>query len=78
MFVPRGRGGGMVGGGRLTRLGDLLLGTGEHRVMFRWRSSLWKLLWRELTIYTFAFLLLSWLYRYTLTPQQVSESDLDQ
>ena len=68
----------MEGGGRLARLGDWLLGTGEHRVMFRWRSSLWKLLWRELTVYTFAFLLLSWLYRYTLTYQQVSESDSGQ
>ena len=30
---------------------------------FRWTSSLWKLLWRELLVYTFLFLGISVVYR---------------
>ena len=36
----------------------------------RWRSSLWKLLWRELLVYTFSFLIISGIYRTCLHPDQ--------
>ena len=39
----------------------------------RWHSSLWKLLWKELLVYTVSFLAISLLYRFALTgDQQVS------
>ena len=31
--------------------------------LLRWRSSLWKLLWRELLVYTVLFLIVSMVYR---------------
>ena len=36
----------------------------------RWRSSLWKLLWRELLVYTLAFLVVSMIYRFAMTEEQ--------
>jgi len=36
---------------------------GENRIMFRWRCSLWRLIWRELILYTGAFLVVSLIYR---------------
>jgi hypothetical protein len=64
---------------------DILCGMGENRVMFRWvwtffktilnlyprwRSSLWKLLWQELLAYTATFIMISMVYRYTLSMEQ--------
>jgi len=43
---------------------------GESRVMCRWRSSLWKLLWKELLVYTVLFLILSMTYRYGMEEAQ--------
>ena len=40
---------------------------------FRWRSSLWKLLWQELFVYTGVFLMISMVYRYFLTEEQQIE-----
>jgi len=54
-----------------TNVTDLLLG--ESRVMCRWRSSLWKLLWRELLVYTITFLLISFIYRFALSEEQQFE-----
>eukprot|EP00092_Neocalanus_flemingeri_P010264 GFUD01011060.1.p1 GENE.GFUD01011060.1~~GFUD01011060.1.p1 ORF type:complete len:409 (+),score=73.73 GFUD01011060.1:151-1377(+) len=51
-----------------TTFSEILLG--ESRVMCRWRSSLWKLLWRELLAYTITFLLISLIYRLALTEAQ--------
>jgi len=48
-----------------TTFSEILLG--ESRVMCRWRSSLWKILWKELLAYTLAFLLVSLIYRVALT-----------
>merc|ERR1719348_2174164 len=40
--------------------------------MLRWHSSLWKLLWKELLVYTASFLLISFTYRVILnTDQQI-------
>ena len=36
----------------------------------RWRSSLWKLIWKELLVYTLAFLAISLLYRHGLNQEQ--------
>jgi len=55
------------------RLADKLLGSGESRIMFRWRSSLWKLLWQELLAYTAAYMIISMVYRYFLTMEQQIE-----
>jgi len=49
---------------------DTTCGSGENRVLCRWRSSLWKLLWRELLVYTLCFLLISMAYRYSFTEEQ--------
>lgn len=54
-----------------TNVTDLLLG--ESRVMCRWRSSLWKLLWRELLVYTLTFLVISLIYRFALEDYQQIE-----
>ncbi|XP_023337745.1 bestrophin-1 [Eurytemora carolleeae] len=54
-----------------TNISDLLLG--ESRVMCRWRSSLWKLLWRELLLYTLAYLGVSCIYRFALSEVQQFE-----
>jgi len=48
-----------------TTVAEMLLG--ESRVMCRWRSSLWKLLWRELLVYTVVYLFISVLYRFAFT-----------
>jgi len=56
-----------------TRATDMLMG--ESRVMFRWRSSLWKLIWKELLGYTLAFLFISLLYRVALTEEQRETTD---
>jgi len=50
--------------GRRTTFTEMMLG--ESRVMMRWRSSLWKLLWKELLVYTLIFLGISFLYRLAL------------
>jgi len=54
-------------------LADRVLGSGESRVMFRWRSSLWKLLWKELLVYTACFMVISMVYRYLLNMEQQME-----
>ena len=36
-------------------------------LLFRWRSSLWKILWKELLAYTLVFLFVSLIYRVALT-----------
>ena len=41
-----------------------------HTFHIRWRSSLWKLLWRELLVYTASFLIISCIYRTCLYPEQ--------
>merc|ERR1711892_915201 len=41
--------------------------------MFRWRCSLWRLLWRELVAYTLAFLMISMVYRFTLSQDHQME-----
>jgi len=51
-----------------TRATDMLMG--ESRVMFRWKSSLWKLIWKELLGYTVMFLLISMVYRLALSDAQ--------
>merc|ERR1712183_485576 len=52
-------------------LNDVLT-LGEGKVMCRWHSSLWKLLWKELLVYTVSFLGISLVYRLILpTHQQV-------
>ena len=33
----------------------------------RWHSSLWKLLWKELLVYTISFLSISFIYRFIFT-----------
>ena len=40
-----------------------------NEILFRWTSSLWKLLWRELLVYTLSFLGISVVYRVWL-PQE--------
>jgi len=42
---------------------------GEGNVMCRWRSSLWKLLWKELLAYTIAFILVTLVYRFGLSEE---------
>jgi len=49
---------------------EFVFGMGESRVMFRWTSSLWKLLWRELLVYTLSFLGISAVYRLGLNTEQ--------
>merc|ERR1712212_687542 len=51
-----------------TAFSEILLG--ESRVMCRWRSSLWKILWKELLAYTLAFLFVSLIYRVALSEEQ--------
>merc|ERR1712106_505051 len=51
-----------------TTFSEILLG--ESRVMCRWNSSLWKLLWKELLVYTLTFLFISVIYRFALTETQ--------
>ena len=41
----------------------------------RWRSSLWKLIWKELLVYTVAFLLISLVYRNVLEEEQRKEME---
>jgi len=36
---------------------------GENTIMCRWRSSLWKLIWRDLMLYTVLFLIIMAIYR---------------
>jgi len=57
--------------GKRTTLTEMMLG--ESRVMCRWRSSLWKLLWRELLVYTLAFFFISFIYRYALSFSQQTD-----
>lgn len=52
---------------------EFLMGMGESRVMCRWRSSLWKLVWHELLAFTMIFLVISIIYRYSLTPSQQND-----
>jgi len=51
-----------------TTFSEMMLG--ESRVMCRWRSSLWKLLWKELLAYTLMYLFISLIYRCALTESQ--------
>ena len=39
------------------------------RLLFRWTGSIYKLVWRDLVIYVFLYVILSVLYRFIL-PQQ--------
>lgn len=59
---------------RRTTFSDRVLG--ESRVMCRWRSSLWKLLWKELLVYTLAFLVISFIYRWALSLEHQVQFEL--
>ncbi len=37
---------------------------GERYLMLRWRSSLWKLVWKELLVYVVVFMIISVVYRF--------------
>ncbi|XP_067125553.1 bestrophin-2a-like [Centruroides vittatus] len=43
---------------------------GFMRLLFRWRGSVWKLVYREMLIFTSAYILLTILYRYFLLEMQ--------
>merc|ERR1719419_1494540 len=53
---------------------------GENRtdaVLRRWRSSIWKLLWKDLLIYTFLYLAIGLIYRFLLSEEiQISFENL--
>jgi len=42
----------------------------HHSVLLRWRSSLWKLVWIQLLIYTMIYMSISMIYRFALTDDQ--------
>jgi hypothetical protein len=41
-----------------------------HKLMFRWRGSIWKLVWVEMVIWCVVFAALSALYRFALDDDQ--------
>ena len=43
---------------------------GFTRLLFKWKGSLYKLIYRELVLFLSAFILLSMVYRQLLTPNQ--------
>lgn len=50
---------------------DGILGEIKHNnILLRWRSSLWKLVWVQLFIYTLLYLAISLVYRLALTEEQ--------
>jgi len=50
---------------------EQILGEGRSgRVLSRWRSSIWKLLWKEYLVYVAAFLIISLIYRLALSEAQ--------
>merc|ERR1712121_301902 len=57
-----------------TTFSEILLG--ESRVMCRWRSSLWKILWKELLAYTLVFLFVSLIYRVALTEDMQIQAEM--
>ena len=48
----------------------------QHLLTYRWRSSLWKILWKELLAYTLAFLLVSLIYRVALTEDMQIQAEM--
>jgi len=48
-----------------------ILGELKHNsILLRWRSSLWKLVWLQLLLYTLIYLAISLVYRFALTVEQ--------
>ena len=45
-------------------------------MMFRWRASLWKTVWRELLIYLLLYLAISLIYRFYSTISSGSSQNL--
>lgn len=43
---------------------------GFIRLLFRWRGSVWKVVYREMTIFTICYVMLSLLYMFALTESQ--------
>ncbi|KAF7636157.1 hypothetical protein Mgra_00004416 [Meloidogyne graminicola] len=43
---------------------------GFHRLLLRWKGSLWKSIWKELTCWLFIYFTLSLSYRYIMNKQQ--------
>jgi len=41
-----------------------------NSILLRWRSSLWKLVWRQLLLYTILYVAISMVYRFALTTEQ--------
>jgi len=53
-----------------TVLTDQILGEGRSgRFLTRWRSSIWKLLWKDLLLYTFVYLLIGFVYKFALSEE---------
>jgi len=50
---------------------EQILGEGRSsRIIRRWRSSIWKLLWKEYLVYVVVFISISMIYRYALSENQ--------
>uniref|UniRef100_A0AC34QK07 Bestrophin homolog n=1 Tax=Panagrolaimus sp. JU765 TaxID=591449 RepID=A0AC34QK07_9BILA len=43
---------------------------GIHKILFRWKGSLWKAIWKELCLWLFVYAILSAIYRTALNPDQ--------
>jgi len=46
------------------------MGELHPRILLRWKNSLWKLIWRQLLIYTLLYLAISFIYRVGLIEEQ--------
>uniref|UniRef100_A0A914XW51 Bestrophin homolog n=1 Tax=Panagrolaimus superbus TaxID=310955 RepID=A0A914XW51_9BILA len=50
---------------------------GIHKLLFRWKGSIWKSIWPELLLWLFCYAILSILYRFILPKsQQIQFEDL--
>lgn len=45
---------------------------GIHKLLFRWKGSLWKCIWKELLLWTILYFTVSAVYRYVLDEEQQS------
>uniref|UniRef100_A0AC34QCX3 Bestrophin homolog n=2 Tax=Panagrolaimus sp. JU765 TaxID=591449 RepID=A0AC34QCX3_9BILA len=45
---------------------------GVHKLLFRWKGSLWKCIWKEMLIWTVFYFALSGVYRFALDEEQQS------
>uniref|UniRef100_A0A1I7RQ62 Bestrophin homolog n=1 Tax=Bursaphelenchus xylophilus TaxID=6326 RepID=A0A1I7RQ62_BURXY len=43
---------------------------GFHRLLFRWKGSIWKSIWPELLIWLLAYFLISFSYRFAMSKEQ--------